>query len=126
MTYLIPCEQIDDYWPHVKQWIAQAVHYSDKFSLESVYVRLKAKDFQLWVYENKAAGITHIEAFPLKTTCTLLFAGGESLEGFFESLKVVEEWAKWVGCDSVEICGRKAWARLLPDYTDQLFLSKDI
>lgn len=128
MTCFIPHEQIDEYWSYIAHWIGQACEFANgKYTTDSVLDMLHKKDAQLWVYGTTAAGITQIIDYPCRRVAIVLFAGGKSLDGFKESLEVVEGWARLNGCDAVEIIGRPAWQKVLPEYgLEHIYLVKNL
>jgi len=69
---------------------------------------------QFFPYENSVI-VTEIVDYPQKTSCRIWLAGGD-MDELMEAEKEVAEWARGLGCSSMEIIGRKGWERQLNEY----------
>jgi hypothetical protein len=64
-----------------------------------------------------AAGVTQIrEHADGRRSCWVLAIGGSRVNEWSDTLSQIEDGAAALGCKSVEFIGRRAWARVLPDY----------
>lgn len=111
---------IDAVWGQAKPLIERSIPYAaGKWSMDYIYHSLKDKDMQLWLVldgDIVAAAVTQIQNYPTKRVCTVMFAGGDG-QDWGSCLLEVEQWARTVGCNSIEIWGRKGWERVLPEYS---------
>jgi hypothetical protein len=84
---------------------------------EHIWEALRVGDCQLWPSPN-AVCLTEIKVFPtgLKSLNGWL-AGGEISE-VLETVKVITEHARSIGCDATTIHGRRGWLRALDGYVD--------
>ena len=119
--YGLTVDMLDDWWPHVSEFIGRAVERSDrKYDLESVFRLISMGDMQLWVVMDgntiKAAGTTQVQQYPCKKVCILTFLGGDDFSLWAHTLETLEKVASEWGCDSLEIHGRKGWKKILPEY----------
>ena len=129
--YGLTVDIVDEWWPLVSHYIDDAIQYSDgKYDLDSVYALIKKGDMQLWVVMGEkilAAGTTQVCQYPLKKVCILVFAGGVDMAVWKHTLGTLEQVSREWGCDSLEIHGRKGWAKVLPDYAQtHVTLRKDL
>lgn len=111
---------VDRIWPLVRGYLLNAIEYADgKYTEESVLESIRNRQMQLWVAgetEVLVACVTTICDYPGKKVCNLMFVGGKDMNEWKHSLSLIEEWAKSLGCDSLEVWGRKGWERILSDY----------
>jgi len=108
-------------WPIVRYDIKRAFDRQptdDTFAVAEA--RLLAGKSLLWISWTGCtivgAVITELWQTPSKKVCGVIAVGGRGLDNCRSGLKRIEEFAKDEGCDVVRFCGRKAWARVLPDY----------
>lgn len=59
--------------------------------------------------------------------CTVNFAAGRDSHEWLHLLSEIEDWARQIGCNKVEMWARKGWARKLPAYRmTHVLLEKDL
>jgi hypothetical protein len=59
--------------------------------------------------------------------CTIVACGGHGFERFGGLIGGLERFARAEGCARVRICGRRGWARRLPDYfVKRVILEKEL
>ena len=110
----IKSKDIPSFWPHAADLIQRGIDTYGEFSLEEVYQALINGQYQLWVAGDKgveAILITHINS----NVCYVEICAGDGIKSL-SYLKVVEKWAGELGCTSIEISGRRGWAKVLKDY----------
>ena len=120
----VASEMIPKVWPDYSDMIQEALEYGNgEYEIEDLFEAVCCGAMQLWATP-KSVAITTVIKYPRKTTCLIVAAGGD-LDDLRKHLPLVEEWAAWLGCDAVEVMGRKGWRRALPDYTQcQIHLRK--
>lgn len=104
--------QLEREWDRCAQWIEPSLEYSNGcFDMPSIKSAVFSGKAQLWPGE-RAAMVTEIAEYPLRTGCVVMFAGGD-LDELRAMRLQVEQWAKQRGCDFISAHGRKGWVRAL-------------
>ena len=103
-------------WAAAKPLLEEALEHQDTHSIIDVYRALEEGDAQLWCAD-KSCIVTEILEHPHKRVARIWLAAGNRFELVSRMLPDIENWARDLGCDSVEVVGRKGWKRVLPDYT---------
>jgi hypothetical protein len=121
MLYGIPAHLIDEVWDEVRPWIERACSRNrGKYDADDIRTGLASGEDQLWVWKSPTAfavGITRLSNYPKQRVCTIRIATGtNSREWRDEAVRTIEKWAKANGCDAMELCARKGWARHLKGY----------
>jgi hypothetical protein len=113
-------------WKRCGKYIQDALQYAGgTHTIDDVYHAVASGKAQFHPLE-KSAIITEIVDYPQRAVCRIWLAGGE-LDELMQAEKSIAVWAKSVGCDGMEIVGRKGWQRQLKDYTaTSVVLVKDI
>ncbi len=93
---------------------AALVYAGHSHTLQDVWQAITNKQAAFFPLE-KSAIVVEIVDYPQRATCRIWLAGGD-MEELIEAEKNVCDWAKELGCDSMEIIGRKGWERQLKDY----------
>ena len=96
---------------HIEAALAYAGH---SHTALDVLDAIKDGRAQFFPYENSVI-VTEIVDYPQRSTCRIWLAGGDMKE-LMQGEKEVSEWAKGLGCDAMEIIGRKGWERQLNEY----------
>lgn len=106
-------------WQRCAPFIQRAVERTDgAFDIEYVREGVLSGDAQLWPGQNSAV-VTRIETHPsgLKA-CLLWLAGGDDLAELKKLETAISAWAKRMGCERMEIIGRRGWLKALSDYRE--------
>ena len=93
---------------------AALVYAGHSHTLQDVWQAINNKQAAFFPLE-KSAIVVEIVDYPQRATCRIWLAGGD-MEELIEAEKNVCDWARELGCDSMEIIGRKGWERQLKDY----------
>lgn len=114
----IPQAALQDAWPLVENWIANACRSSrGRFEAEDVFADLYAKRKQLWVAARdgviEACMVTEIANYPRARVCVINICVGHDRAHWKRLLPEVEEWARMQRCTKIESVARKGWARAL-------------
>ncbi len=119
-------DRLGGQWERCHKWISDALEYAGgTHTMEDVYHAVATGKAQLHPLE-KSAIITEIVDYPQRSICRIWLAGGD-LSELTEAEKSISVWAKSLGCDAMEIIGRKGWQRHLKDYTaTAVILAKDL
>ena len=107
--------------PRVVSLIEQAMlRNGGKRRFEDVFVALREARQQLWVM---AAGsdilgvtMTEIVVYPQKKICRVTECVGRERERWQHLLAGIEDWARQIKCDGVELIARPGWSRVLEGY----------
>ena len=125
-TLLSAEDRLGAQWERCHKWISDALEYAGgTHTMEDVYHAVATGKAQFHPLE-KSAMITEIVDYPQRAICRIWLAGGE-LDELMQAEKSIAVWAKSLGCDAMEIIGRKGWQRQLKDYTaTAVILAKDL
>ena len=98
---------------------------------EDVRLALKNREAQLWGARegDSIVGIwvTRIENSYTKRWGLVWITAGVGLDNVGLYRSHIEPWFKEMGCEFVEIVGRKGWKRIFPDYDEKgLILVKEL
>ncbi len=120
---LIPTEAVDDLWPTVAPLLAPAMEYAGgRIDMDSVHEWLLDRRYLLWVTyaEDKiirAAFVTREARYPRRNMLVIDICGGTHMRRWAaEGTRVFTSFARDVGLDGVEMCGRAGWTRSLRPY----------
>ena len=110
-----PTSSLAKEWGRCAPYIQAALRYA-KFShtVDDVWHAVQSQKAQFFPLE-KSAIVTEIVDYPQRSACRIWLAGGD-MDELVEAEKKVAAWAKSIGCDGMEIIGRKGWERMLKDY----------
>lgn len=121
----IPLKHVDHYWGVVAPMLEKATEESrGRYNIDAVYQEIKSGTHYLWVIfqgddDILASFTTQFCHYPLKVNAAVLFCGsrdGAEMDGmagkWVEAMEMFKEWAKFSGCDGIEIVGRKGWSRI--------------
>jgi hypothetical protein len=105
-------------WPFVREHIARAVGHSDgTFDAAAVLEKLLSGDWILLLLGDDAAACVEVCQYPRSLTVRVPIIGGSGMREWMPALMdAVESWARKIGADRVEGCGRKGWTRVAPGY----------
>lgn len=112
----VPHNAVLDVWDASRKLIQRAIDVRGEHTLKEVKHSLLERDRQLWLgLEDgvRAILVTQVK----KPVCYVELCAGEGMK-CLQFLKVVEQWAREVGCVKMDIKGRKGWKRVLKDYTE--------
>lgn len=94
-------------------------HSNDKYTYEDVMSLVKAESLILWVVYNddkqKAIGclLTETIQYPQRKCLYIFLLGGDDFDDMAQCFDEIHEYAKGIGCDSIEFCGREGWEKRL-------------
>ena len=133
ILYPVPPEAIDGYWPLVAPHLARAVERSKETTTTDLFWMCKNDEASLWVVEEQgsvaSAFVAECLTFPTEHKVMRITYGGG--DGLMDAMKILmpefEAAAKSLGCDMVEIHGRRGWRRVFPDFRESaIVLSKEV
>ena len=114
MTHLqgVPSDIVPVVWPHIAERVAlscKAVPEAD--DPEHYFAECSTANMQLWlcIHDEKLTGvlITSITG----QRCRLELAQADCLEYAINELGTIAEWARGLGCNEIDMYGRKGWAK---------------
>ncbi len=128
ITYL---DELTSSYSELQPFVIKALTQAPEYAEHDVVRDVLSGSSHMWVAREgrKKRGVvtTAINTYPQTKTCLIHLLGGEGIEHWVHLISEIEKWGKDSGCDSVEIHGRPAWKKLLPDYsTDRIILTKGL
>jgi hypothetical protein len=112
--------RVHEVWPHVASLIAAAMRRSGLGEAADIARSLGEGTALLWLaWDGErivAAAVTEIAHVGGEKLCTILACGGTGFARFGHLIGGLEQYARAEGCVRMRICGRKGWARVLPEY----------
>ena len=129
MILKVPEKDLHIIWNEVEPLIKKAL--DDCYTSNDILKGLINNSFQLFISWNdkvECAVVTEVAQYPQKKICRYFLAGGNNMENWLEPIQQeIEKFAKHNNCDSVEVAGRKGWARKLKGYEQKIYLfSKEL
>jgi hypothetical protein len=120
--FTLPSDQIDSAWGWIRRFLDRVPSYD--WTPEDVRHDLITAQAQLWCLsggDSLVTGIviTRIENYHSTRYGLLWIAAGKGIEDGVAVLEPIEQWFKKMGCQFVQITGRKGWGRALPDYQER-------
>lgn len=110
-------------WPLLKEHVRTAVSKTEKVTEADVCELGQSGDWQIWVVWNMdisdplAVFATELAVYPSgHKVARINLAGGVGLDHWKQVIERFERWARDEGCDAAEICGRRGWGKIYPDY----------
>jgi len=121
---MVRADMLEKVWPYVVGLVEGLPEDSGgSFTVDGIVDRLLDGTWQLWVVTQgsleSTAAIVGTEVFTSMAgnkVCTLHFCKGSHAKQWTPLLKVIEDAARAIGCDKIEMTARKGWARRLPEY----------
>ena len=124
MIIQVPKEDIHFIWNEVESLIKKAL--DDCYTTDDILKGLIFDKFQLFIsWENKveSAVVTEVAQYPQKKVCRYFLAGGSNMNNWLEPIQeTIEKFAKHNNCNSIEVAGRKGWAKKLKGYEQKIYL----
>ena len=116
MIIQVPKEDLHIIWNEIEPLIKKAL--DDCYTTDDI---LKGLVFE-------SAVITEVAQYPQKKILRYFLAGGNNINNWLEPIqKKIEKFAKLNNCNSIEVAGRKGWARKLKGYEQKIYLfSKEL
>jgi hypothetical protein len=117
---LVRPEHVDIVWEDASALLSRVENY--RSDVADLYPLVKAGDRQLWISFNDkvlaAACITNIVQYPKCKAIMVTTLGGDG--GDWDTmLKTLERYGTSMGCDRMEVIGRRGWLRALKGFTDE-------
>tara|TARA_R100001443_G_scaffold95249_1_gene101686 strand:+ start:644 stop:1069 length:426 start_codon:yes stop_codon:yes gene_type:complete len=117
----ISSKEINLYWEHCKDFIELGNDQSqEELTLQDIKESCINAEMQLWVVVNErnevtAAVTTQIIEYPNKKVCRIVTLGGVGLDKWLHLLDEIEEWARYMRCQAVEMFCRKGFLKKLQE-----------
>ena len=129
MIIQVPEKDLHIIWNEVEPLIKKAL--DDCYTTDDILQGLVNNSFQLFIsWNNKveSAVVTEVAQYPQKKILRYFLAGGNNLNNWLESIQeTIEKFAKHNNCNSIEVAGRKGWAKKLKGYEQKIYLfSKEL
>ncbi len=121
-------------WPVVTKWLKAAiVHAKGRQNYAEVVDKCSNGKMQLWVVrkeQDEVVGtlVTEVRTHPDLKVCSIILLGGVGFDSWKHLAPYLEEWARGMGCDKLDLEGRPGWARKLFNGWNLVgvFLEKDL
>ena len=129
MIIQVPKEDLHIIWNEIEPLIKKAL--DDCYTADDILKGLVFEKFQLFIsWENKveSAVVTEVAQYPQKKILRYFLAVGNNINNWLEPIQEkIEKFAKLNNCNSIEVAGRKGWARKLKGYEQKIYLfSKEL
>lgn len=115
----IPSERANEVWPLAKPMLERVQDRGCDVPLETLKNTIANRSRQLWfVWSGSLEGVLVTELAETangKIANLVAFAGTDRAK-WIDLLGTIEDWARCEDCVSIELIGRKGWARVLRDY----------
>src|SRR5882762_99144 len=123
--------RVREIWPHVAHLIRRAMERGGMGGFAEVERSAGEGRALLWLAwdgaQILAAAVTELDLINGVKLCTIVACGGHGFERFGGLIGGLERFARAEGCARVRICGRRGWARWLPDYSvKRVILEKEL
>lgn len=130
----IHASKVDDVWNRIEHFTQAALDRTEgEMAINDVKQYVEDRDMQLWVIcdEEDIVGalITEVLDFPRKKACRYVTLGGDLKDAFPVIDQSISAWAKSLGCDRMELIGRRGWSRAIKNlgYNEAyVYVTKDI
>ena len=120
---LVHPEEVPKIWGEVLPQIERCVPHSEgEMTPEDFYIALVDAEMQLWIAvednEVLASMVTQVIPYPAKKVLRVIAIAGEDMDKWLHFQPDLEEFARLMGCSSLEAWGRKGWKKVLKDWKD--------
>lgn len=118
--FVVPSDQVEAAWPQIARIVSRVTDLP--WSLDDIKTELAERRAQAFGIRegSEVLGVvlTRIESTPSRKYGLIWIAAGSGLTAGFKMLRdYIEPWLfDEMGCEWIEIQGRKGWERLMPDY----------
>lgn len=107
--------------PEHCEWLRAALRGDPRFTVDDILEDLETERAQLWAVGHwpghvQALVVTRLVAYRRCCSMEIHLCGGMGMEHWLYLLPELEQHARNLGCTFVELCGRRGWERVLPDY----------
>lgn len=114
-------EEIGQYWPVVRHFIASAVDKTGLADFAEMEAQILAGDQLVWLAIEddaiRAVASTHLSLIGGNKVCTLTACAGHGMKEWLPLFEKIEQYAKNEECGAFRIYGRKGWQRMLEGYS---------
>lgn len=117
----VPPEHVTDVWPRIRQYVANATHYTyGRYEPEDVLDLLFFHNHQLWIAirgdDIIGCIITTVMDYPRKRVLSCPFVTGEDFKLWKNPmLELLGKWATDNKCEVLESTARLGWSRVFKD-----------
>ena len=119
-TSYVPAWQLEHVWDEAKPLLELAQRrIAGKMTIDDIHTNLKLSEQQLWMVrvdgKAMAAITTTLEVHPQCKLMRIMLIGGQKMPLWLDqSLCVIKEAARALGCKTIEADGRLGWAKHAP------------
>lgn len=107
--------ELADVWEQIRPLIVSVAERSGgRYSERTIAEAILNRDWQLWMAEGPSIGLTTLIKYPTgMTACHFVAVVGEDREGWLDTEREIEAWAREQGASAVETMARRGWERVL-------------
>jgi len=119
--YTVQKGNIEGKWDEVEPLIKKVLNKQQNgYTVDNIKEMLLKEELQLWTsYDGtqiKSICITHICIYPQHKICEVFMCAGQEIDSWLDFIEDIQAWAKSLGCDFMEIQGRRGWERKMQKY----------
>lgn len=116
-------DDFDRAWQHSAPFLVDALDGS--MAIGHVYEACKDGRARLWPLERSAV-VTELLEYPNLLACRVWLAGGDLYE-IRSYLPALDNYARSMGCERIEVDGRRGWQKVLDGYElTRVVLTKEL
>lgn len=129
--FAVNADQFWQVWPQVEPLFERFATDTQTTTVEIMRDKVLSKEAQLWCYAEQGEiigiGLTEIYEHHKGRFCRIWAICGH-LEPYLQDLAhAIEAWASSIGCNAIEINGRRGWAKALEGYRPKAWvIEKDL
>ncbi len=111
-------------WKDIEKHIKSGLEYTDgKYKLEDIYDAIIEQSMILWVVYNdereRAIGcvLTETLQYPRIKALSIFLLAGDNFDEIVLAFDELKEYAKSIGCSTIEFYGRPGWEKILKPHS---------
>jgi hypothetical protein len=117
---LLDAQTAQTYWPQISSFVDAIIERDGgRITTEDVRQNIEDGTYHVWTVLSgrmEAVVLCEIQDYPRKRACIIRGCAGKRAPEWIGLLEHVEVWAKENQCSIIELCGRRGWQKLMPDF----------
>lgn len=125
-------DQIADLWPVLEPHLERFAAETQTTTPDVIRLKAENMEAQLWGFQDEAGDVigvcaTQVYEHRNGRYLNMWVCAGDLAPVIRDGARMIEDWARSIGCVAVEIVGRKGWGRMLPNYVPRaIIFEKDL